>query len=74
MKRIKKERGVDGPIKLETQIGDALLLQYYEGYPLDKIAGNNINTREKWQKITDIKNGYEDLLFATEKVAKNVGA
>ena len=69
-----KEPGVDGPIKLGTQIGDALLLQYYEGYPLDKIAGNNINTREKWQKITDIKNGYEDLLFATEKVAKNVAA
>ena len=51
-----------------------MLLQYYEGYPLDKIAGNNINTQEKWQKITDIKNGYGDLLFATDKVAKNVAA
>lgn len=29
---------------------------------------------EKWQKITDIKNGYGDLLFATDKVAKNVAA
>ena len=29
---------------------------------------------EKWQKITDIKNGYGDLLFATDKVTKNVAA
>ena len=67
-----KEPGVDGPIKLGTQISDALLLEYYEGYPLNEIAGNNVNSMEKWQQIADIKNGYEDLLFATDKVAKNV--
>lgn len=69
-----KEPGVDGPIKLGTQISDALLLEYYEGYPLNEIAGNNVNSMEKWQQIADIKNGYEDLLFATDKVAKNVAA
>lgn len=69
-----KEPGVDGPIKLGTQISDALLLEYYEGYPLNEIAGNNVNSMKKWQQIADIKNGYEDLLFATDKVAKNVAA
>ena len=49
-------------------------MEYYEGDPLNEIAGNNVNSMEKWQQIADIKNGYEDLLFATDKVAKNVAA
>ena len=67
-----KEPGVDGPLKLGTQLIDALLLQYYEGYPLDKIVNNNIKTKEQWKQLTEIKNVYEDLLFGNKVLAKHI--
>ena len=67
-----KEPGVEGPIRLGTQAVDALLLQYYEGYPLDRIAGNNIDSMEKWKEINKIKDSYGELLFGSRTVAPHI--
>ena len=63
---------MEGPIRLGTQAVDALLLQYYEGYPLDRIAGNSIDSMEKWKEINKIKDSYGELLFGSRTVAPHI--
>ena len=67
-----KEPSVTGVIRIGTQIADALLLQYYEGDPINKIANGNIKTNKEWKLINDIKNKYGDLLFASNKSAAHI--
>lgn len=60
-----KEPGVSGPIRLSTQIVDALLLQYYEGY--------NFNlSKDKWLSINKIKDAYGELLFGSKYASKHI--
>ena len=67
-----KEPSVTGVIRIGTQIADALLLQYYERDPINKIANGNIKTNKEWKLINDIKNKYGDLLFASNKSAAHI--
>lgn len=53
---------------------DAFTLQYYEGFPLDQVAWGQIKTPEQWQALSAIKNGYQDTLFTTPEVARDVAA
>ena len=69
-----KEPGVSGPLKVGNSLVDAFTLQYYEGLPLDQIAWGQIKTPEQWKELSAIKNAYQDTLFTSPEVARDVAA
>ncbi|MGB9098732.1 bifunctional glucose-1-phosphatase/inositol phosphatase [Erwinia sp.] len=69
-----KEPNVSGPLKVGNSLVDAFTLQYYEGMPLDQVAWGQIKTPEQWKELSAIKNGYQDALFTSPEVARDVAA
>ncbi|RWR01976.1 glucose-1-phosphatase [[Pantoea] beijingensis] len=69
-----EEPGVSGPLKVGNSLVDAFMLQYYEGMPLEQVAWGQIKTPEQWKELSAIKNGYQDALFTSTEVARNVAA
>ena len=69
-----KEPGVNGPLKVGNALMDAFTLQYYEGFPLEQVAWGQIKTPEQWKTLSAIKNGYQDALFTSPEVAREVAA
>jgi len=69
-----KEPGVNGPLKVGNSLVDAFTLQYYEGFPAEQVAWGQIKTPEQWKELAAIKNGYQDALFASPEVAREVAA
>ncbi|HBV39674.1 MAG TPA: bifunctional glucose-1-phosphatase/inositol phosphatase [Erwinia sp.] len=69
-----KEPTVSGPLKVGNSLVDAFTLQYYEGLPADQIAWGQIKTPEQWKELAAIKNGYQDTLFTSPEVARDVAA
>ncbi|EKH2092994.1 bifunctional glucose-1-phosphatase/inositol phosphatase [Salmonella enterica] len=69
-----QEPGVQGPLKVGNSLVDAFTLQYYEGFPLDQVAWGKINTDRQWKVLSKLKNGYQDSLFTSPTVARNVAA
>lgn len=69
-----KEPNVSGPLKVGNALMDAFTLQYYEGFPLEQIAWGQIKTPEQWKSLSAIKNGYQDALFTSPDVAREVAA
>lgn len=69
-----EEPGVSGPLKVGNSLADAFTLQYYEGFPLDQVAWGEIKTPAQWQQLSALKNGYQDTLFTSPEVARNVAA
>lgn len=69
-----KEPGVNGPLKVGNALVDAFTLQYYQGFPLEQIAWGQIQTPEQWRMLSAIKNGYQDVLFTSPVVAREVAA
>ena len=53
---------------------DAFTLQYYEGFPLDQVAWGQIKTPEQWKELSAIKNGYQDALFTSPDISREVAA
>ena len=69
-----KEPGVSGPLKVGNSLVDAFTLQYYEGFPADEVAWGGIKTDQQWRVLSKLKNGYQDSLFTSPEVARNVAA
>ncbi|HCA7080197.1 TPA: bifunctional glucose-1-phosphatase/inositol phosphatase [Citrobacter sedlakii] len=69
-----KEPGVSGPLKVGNSLVDAFTLQYYEGFPMDQVAWGEIKTDQQWKVLSKLKNGYQDSLFTSADVARNVAA
>ncbi|MEI2265086.1 bifunctional glucose-1-phosphatase/inositol phosphatase [Erwinia sp. CGal63] len=69
-----KEPTVSGPLKIGNSLVDAFTLQYYEGLPADQVAWGQIKTPEQWKELSAIKNGYQDTLFTSPEVARDVAA
>lgn len=69
-----KEPNVSGPLKTGNSLMDAFTLQYYEGFPLEQVAWGQIKTPEQWKELSAIKNSYQDVLFTTPEVAREVAA
>lgn len=69
-----KEPSVTGPLKVGNSLIDAFTLQYYEGLPLEQVAWGQIKTPEQWKELSSIKNAYQDTLFTSPEVARNVAA
>lgn len=69
-----KEPNVSGPLKVGNSLVDAFTLQYYEGFPMEQVAWGQIKTPEQWKELAAIKNGYQDTLFTSPIVAREVAA
>ncbi|QGU88143.1 bifunctional glucose-1-phosphatase/inositol phosphatase [Erwinia sorbitola] len=69
-----KEPNVSGPLKVGNSLVDAFTLQYYEGFPMEQVAWGQIKTPEQWKELAAIKNGYQDTLFTSPVVAREVAA
>ena len=67
-----QEPGVSGPLKVGNSLVDAFTLQYYEGFPMDQVAWGEIKSDQQWKVLSKLKNGYQDSLFTSEEVARNV--
>lgn len=70
--KYQQEPGVSGPLKVGNSLVDAFTLQYYEGFPKDQVAWGEINSDKQWQVLSKLKNGYQDSLFTSPEVARNV--
>ena len=70
-RRLRKEPGVSGPLKVGNSLVDAFTLQYYEGFPADRWL-EEIKTDQQWRVLSKLKNGYQDSLFTSTEVAQNV--
>ena len=69
-----KEPGVSGPLKIGNSLVDAFTLQYYAGLPMEQVAWGQIKTPEQWKALSAIKNSYQDTLFTSPEVARDVAA
>lgn len=72
--KYEKEPGVSGPLKVGNSLVDAFTLQYYEGFPMDQVAWGEIKTDQQWRVLSQLKNSYQDSLFTSPEVARNVAA
>lgn len=68
------EPSMKGGLKMACSASDALTLQYYEETDDAKASfGHNLSFSD-WEKITAIKEWYQEVLFTSPAVAKNVSA
>ena len=65
-----KEPKTTGALRNGTGAGDSFILQYYEGFAEQDIAWGRLQNPQSWQRIIDIKNRYNDVLFGTPVMAK----
>ncbi|MBJ3815950.1 bifunctional glucose-1-phosphatase/inositol phosphatase [Shimwellia pseudoproteus] len=72
--RLNEEPGVSGPLKVGNSLVDAFTLQYYEGFPIADVAWGNIRSEQQWRVLSALKNSYQDSLFTSPAVARNVAA
>lgn len=72
--KYQKEPSVSGPLKVGNSLVDAFTLQYYEGFPLEQVGFGEIKTDQQWRVLSELKNGYQDTLFTSPAVARNVAA
>lgn len=70
--KYQQEPGVSGPLKVGNSLVDAFTLQYYEGFPLDQVAWGEIKSDAQWRLLSKLKNSYQDTLFTSPEVARNV--
>ena len=69
---LNKEPGMTGSLKTACSISDALVLQYYEEADAGAAAFGHELTLDQWGEISEIKDLYNDVLFATPLLAYNV--
>ncbi|MFQ3444565.1 bifunctional glucose-1-phosphatase/inositol phosphatase [Escherichia coli] len=70
--KYQQEPGVSGPLKVGNSLVDAFTLQYNEGFPMDQVAWGEIKSDQQWKVLSKLKNGYQDSLFTSPEVARNV--
>jgi glucose-1-phosphatase len=70
--RQNQEPGVSGPLKVGNSLVDAFTLQYYEGFPEQEVAWGEIKSDRQWQLLSALKNSYQESLFTSPQVARNV--
>ena len=69
-----REPAMGGSFRLACQAADALVLQYYEESDAVKAAFGDTLSLEEWEKISEIKDWYGDVLFTAPVVAHQVAA
>lgn len=69
-----REPAMGGSFRLACQAADALVLQYYEEPDPVQAAFGDTLSLEEWDKISEIKDWYGDVLFTAPVVANQVAA
>ena len=69
---VNKEPGMKGGLKLGCSAADALILQYYEEQDDAKADFGHQLKLSDWEKISEVKDWYGDVLFTAPLVAVNV--
>ena len=67
-----REPGMGGALRLACQVADALVLRYYEEPDAVKAVFCDTLTWEDWERISEIKDWYGDVLFTAPVVACQV--
>lgn len=67
-----KEPRVSGSLALASGLVDALLMEHYQGSGIPREGWGRLNTEAQWQVLAQIRNGYQDILFGTPEVARDV--
>ena len=67
-----REPGMGGSLRMACQAADALVLQYYEEPDDLKAAFGDTLSWQDWEKISEIKDWYGDVLFTAPVVARQV--
>ena len=70
--KLNEEPNLSGSLKMGGRISDALVLQYYEEQDDEKAAFGHVLTKEQWQKVSEVKDTYQEILFSTPLLAPNV--
>lgn len=69
-----KEPRASGSLALANGLVDALLMEHYQGRGIPREGWGRLNTDAQWQALAQIRNRYQDILFGTPEVARDVAA
>lgn len=69
-----REPRISGSLALASGLVDALLMEHYQGSGIPREGWGRLNTETQWQALAQIRNGYQDILFGTPEVARDVAA
>jgi len=67
-----QEPRVSGSVALANGLVDALLMEHYQGSGIPREGWGRLNTEAQWQALAQIRNRYQDILFGTPEVARDV--
>lgn len=69
-----KEPRASGSLALASGLVDALLMEHYQGSGIPRGGWGRLTTEAQWQALAQIRNRYQDILFGTPEVARDVAA
>ncbi|MBA0256928.1 bifunctional glucose-1-phosphatase/inositol phosphatase [Stenotrophomonas maltophilia] len=69
-----KEPRATGSLALASGLVDALLMEHYQGSGVPREGWGRLNTEGQWMALAQIRNRYQDILFGTPAVARDVAA
>ena len=69
-----KEPRASGSLALASGLVDALLMGHYQGSGTPHEGWGRLNSEAQWQALAQIRNRYQDILFGTPEVARDVAA
>ena len=67
-----KEPRTSGSLALASGLVDALLMEHYQGSGVPREGWGRLTTEAQWQALAQIRNRYQDILFGTPEVARDV--
>ena len=69
-----REPGASGSLALANGMVDALLMQDYQNDSGTPAGWGRLHGDAQWQALARVRNGYQDILFGTPEVARDVAA
>ncbi|WP_422347412.1 bifunctional glucose-1-phosphatase/inositol phosphatase [Stenotrophomonas sp. DR009] len=69
-----KEPSASGSLALASGLVDALLMEHYQGSGIPREGWGRLTTEAQWHALAQIRNRYQDILFGTPEVARDVAA
>lgn len=69
-----KEPGASGSLALANGMVDALLMEDYQNTTGTAAGWGRLHDDAQWQALARVRNGYQDILFGTPEVARDVAA
>ncbi|GKX52935.1 bifunctional glucose-1-phosphatase/inositol phosphatase [Budvicia aquatica] len=63
---------ISGPLKVGNSMAEALMMEYYEGFPLEQITWGKVLSPQQWQQLMKLRNGYQEIQFSAPMVSQNL--